>query len=338
MKLLVGALWAAVAAAAGGHGAKRSGHGGETTRTDIQRGSAVELYSSTDPAFLEVDGKSLSFRGQDVFLSGANQPWVSYGNDFGNNQPNGIRCSLQDSVANVSAAGGNSIRMWLFVEGANIPSFDSSGHCNGTDGTNTLISDLRHYARFAASQNVFITLTLWNGAVVKSSDNVRALVTDAGKLQTFIDKALTPLVTALADEPGIGSWEIMNEPEGSVAIASDPEPCFDTTILSGSGAGWSGAKLAMKDLLKFHNLQAAAIHAADPKALVTVGRCEFVLPFRNRFLCLNHNLMALTGREVNMILFILRQLVATCKHRCTAQQYRRPRTKVLQLLQRRVFS
>ena len=135
---------------------------------------------------------------------------------------------------------------------------------------------------------------------------------------------------------------------------------------------WSGAKLAMKDLLKFHNLQvrqciacarilkmlhfvfknlpliefvtafspwqAAAIHAADPKALVTVGRCEFVLPFRNRFLCLNHNLMALTGREVNMILFILRQLVATCKHRCTAQQYRRPRTKVLQLLQRRVFS
>lgn len=188
MKLLVGALWAAVAAAAGVVGVERGSHGGETARADNQRDSAVQFRSSTDPAFLEVDGRSLTFRGQEVFLSGANQPWVSYGNDFGNNQPNGIRCTLQESVTNVSTAGGNSIRMWLFVEGSNIPAFDSSGDCTGTDGANTLISDLRDYARFAASQNVFITLTLWNGAVVTSSDNVRALVTDADKLQTFIDK------------------------------------------------------------------------------------------------------------------------------------------------------
>ena len=58
----------------------------------------------------------------------------------------------------------------------------------------------------------------------------------------------------------------------SVAIASDPEPCFDTqTVLGGSGAGWAGGKVPMRNLLRFHNIQAAAIHAADPKALVTVG-------------------------------------------------------------------
>jgi len=64
----------------------------------------------------------------------------------------------------------------------------------------------------------------------------------------------------------------MNEPEGSVQNdASDAEPCHDTTALSGSGAGWAGGNLPMKNLQRFVNKQAAAIHAADPKALVTVG-------------------------------------------------------------------
>jgi mannan endo-1,4-beta-mannosidase len=229
------------------------------------------LCAGEDVAFLKVDTTSLTFRGNEIFLSGANQPWIQYGDDFGNNQSNGIHCELQQYIHNVSKAGGNSIRIWLFVEGTNIPAFDTSGHCIGTDGTNTLSRDLQQYARYAASQNVFINICLWNGAVLKASDHVRELVEDETKLQSFIDKALTPLVTALKDEPAIGAWEIMNEPEGSVKIDSDDEPCFDTGILKGSGAGWSGAGLAMKDLLKFHNLQASAIHKADPKALVTVG-------------------------------------------------------------------
>jgi hypothetical protein len=140
------------------------------------------------PAFLAVNGTSLKFRGQEVFLSGANQPWVNYGSDFGNNQSNAVRCDLQESIKNVSAAGGNSIRMWLFVEGSAIPAFDESGMCVGTDRTNTLTDDLRQYARYAASQNVFITLCLWNGAVLHSTDPALGLITDPEKLQSFVDK------------------------------------------------------------------------------------------------------------------------------------------------------
>ena len=67
------------------------------------------------------------------------------------------------------------------------------------------------------------------------------------------------------------SREIMNEPEGSVLVAYDDEPCYDTSNLGGTGAGWAGTGLAMRDILRFTNQLSAAIKAADPKALVTTG-------------------------------------------------------------------
>lgn len=63
----------------------------------------------------------------------------------------------------------------------------------------------------------------------------------------------------------------MNEPEGSIAIQSNANPCFDTTILAPYGGGWSGANIPMEVMLRFINRQAGAIKRADPKALVTVG-------------------------------------------------------------------
>ena len=50
--------------------------------------------------FLRVEGSQLVLGSDEVFLSGANLPWLNYGKDFGNAQPNGVACALQ---------GGNSI-------------------------------------------------------------------------------------------------------------------------------------------------------------------------------------------------------------------------------------
>jgi len=138
-------------------------------------------------AFLQVSKSSktnwpeFKFRDAQVFLSGANQAWIQYGSDFGNNQTKDTRCSLQDYITSIASKGGNSMRIWLFVEGQTIPSFDSSGRVVASDSSNTLLADLKTYLRFAASKNVFVNLTLWNGALMRNK-NYENLIHDTGKL------------------------------------------------------------------------------------------------------------------------------------------------------------
>ena len=55
----------------------------------------VIIATAESKDFLRVDGSKLVLGGEEVFLSGANLPWVNYGNDFGNAQPNGVACTLQ---------------------------------------------------------------------------------------------------------------------------------------------------------------------------------------------------------------------------------------------------
>ena len=137
---------------------------------------------------------------------------------------------------------------------------------------------MRKYVRLAASMDIVIVWCLWNGAVLRDNRTLAMITEPSGAtLSSFVANALTPLVAALSSEVGIGAWEIMNEPEGSVAPdVPDAEPCFDTVKLKNTGAGWSqkkkgGTPLSMKYLQRFVAVQAAAIHAADPGALVTVG-------------------------------------------------------------------
>ena len=115
------------------------------------------------------------------------------------------------------------MRFWLFVEGSGgIPSWStdpSNGNhvvVNGTDSAGTLAEDMKKYLQVAASMDILIVWTLWNGAVLRDNRTLGMIIEpDGTTLQSFIDNALTPLVIALKDQPGLGGWEIMNEPEGT---------------------------------------------------------------------------------------------------------------------------
>ena len=107
-----------------------------------------------------------------AFLSGAKQPWLHYGADFGEHRPTEADyCKLKnDFLVPLQRAGGHTLRFWLFIESSGgIPSWSADGLIDGTDSAGSLASDMRRYVQLAASMDIMINWVLWNGAVLRDN-------------------------------------------------------------------------------------------------------------------------------------------------------------------------
>jgi hypothetical protein len=204
------------------------------------------LLTAQTPQFLKLKS------GQPIFASGINLAWINFGEDLtGFDQARFVK-----ALDEIAAAGGNTVRWWLHLNGSASPTF--------TDGMVTGLSpqeipNLQRALDLAHERGLLIMPVLWSFDMLQNQKGVnleqnKNLLEKLECTRAYIDNALIPLIRAFKDHPAVLCWEICNEPEGMT-------PKF----------GWSTRRTETKYVQQFHNLLAGAIHREAPGALVTTG-------------------------------------------------------------------
>jgi hypothetical protein len=195
-----------------------------------------------------------------VWLSGGNVAWVRFAHDIG---PGETRLEEFDRIfGELHDNGGNTMRLWLHTTGAASPAWDGQTVSGPGEGA---IEDLTAILDLAREHEIRLMLCLWSFDMLRVrngpelTDRSYALLTDESRLQSYIDHALVPMVTALRGHRGILAWEIFNEPEGM-----------------SEEFGWEfNRHVPMSDIQRFINRTAGAIKRVDPEAMVTNGSWSF---------------------------------------------------------------
>jgi Cellulase (glycosyl hydrolase family 5) len=201
------------------------------------------------------------------FASGVNVAWINFASDVP--IQSGELAKFDSLFANVYAAGGRAVRWWFHTNGTVTPGYDSSGVALPVSTSN--IDDLKTILDHAHAAGVGVIISLWSFDMLQavgtenitetlSTNNKNLLSADANRT-AYVNNVLTPLVTALKGYPGLLAWETFNEPEGM-------------TVEN----GWvpESNRIEESVVQKCVNTFAAAIHAADPTALVTNGTWTFI--------------------------------------------------------------
>jgi hypothetical protein len=193
--------------------------------------------------------------GQEVFLSGMNVAWQDFANDVGDTPIN--EANWAKILDDVKAAGGNTIRWWLYTNASRAPKFNN-GYVSSL-GTQS-VNNIKKVLDLSQQRDMLVVLCLFSFDLLQTSqymvngdNNVRMLTTDAG-IKACIDNCIVPTVTQIGQHPSIACWEIFNEPEGML-----------------TNGGWTDRRIGWYDIQRFVNRAAGAIHRAVPNVYVSNG-------------------------------------------------------------------
>ena len=161
-------------------------------------------------------------------ISGINYPWTifqdrpNYGCDFGRNRWNshsGVTAHLDDVRADCRAmanAGYDVARWFVFTDGRGGVEWSSSGELIGIDAR--FDEDMRAALDIAAEAGIKLCLVLVDFAWLDHPARRIALESAA-----FADRVLDPFLDRFGNDPGIHSFDVINEPDWVThELATDP--------------------------------------------------------------------------------------------------------------------
>jgi len=229
---------------------------------------SVPMQTTQDRA----EGNRLIIDGKPLFISGMNIAWNtgnSFGNDVGDT-PLDVN-AFTDHIKNIRKSGGNAVRWWLHTDAANCPKIDSDGKVTGI-GSKT-IQNIQQALDIAHEYGVVVSLTLFSFDLLVPGDggkgdsyypdynleNNHKFLTTPTNIDTYIQNALTPILTAVGNHPAIMCWEVFNEAEGMLQKEN-----------------WSHVqrKISMNDILRITNKIAGAVHR-QTKKMASTGVKDF---------------------------------------------------------------
>ena len=211
---------------------------------------------------LTVSGTDLLYNGKKIFFSGTNLAWSDYNSDVGDSPLN--ENAWRKAVEGTRAAGGNSIRWWLFNNMSQSPTIDQTTHLVTGPKENT-IANMKKALDIAEEYGVMVSMCLFSHNLMEPNQwglysekldiTANELLFEDEGTKAFIDNVLNPVVKAIGNHNALMSWEVFNEPEGMTSECS----------------GWTTKKMALAKIQKFTNKVAAAIHTVNPELLVSTG-------------------------------------------------------------------
>ncbi len=212
------------------------------------------------------------------FMAGANYPWYHYGHDFGLvtvwghdgvSSPKSNE-KIDAQLADMATHGIHVTRWWLFGDGRASPEFDDTGRVTGFD--QHFYQDMDAALDLLKKHNIHVVFVLFDfdiagrdttpGNGVQEGGHV-GLISDLQLRQSFLDKALIPIIEKYGTHPNILAWEVINEPEWVMNIPDgDTESRLNLDKVSPE---------TMKDFAKS---VVDVIHSKQPSAMVTLGSAK----------------------------------------------------------------
>ena len=189
----------------------------------------------------------------DAFVLGANLPWVGYGTDFGANAwspAGGLAANpdrlarLNDTFGRLSADGISLVRVFLLCDARAGVRFDRDGLAIGLD--DALFADVDALLASARQHAVRIMPAVFDFHLcnpVKVIDGVQVggrshLITTSEGRSAIVESVLAPIARRYANDDTIAAWDVMNEPEWCLRLASsrhmrDPFGALQTFLEAG---------------------------------------------------------------------------------------------------------